>query len=197
MKEICDYGCGNKAIKQMKNGKYCCSNTTSQCPAIKQKNSQGTMKRHAEGRGYKFTPEDIKKSNEKQIQFSIENAFVENSSVRSESIKKMYLEHFDVEYKCVECGLTDWNGKEIVLELDHINGDNKDNREKNLRLLCPNCHSQTDTFRGKNVNNGFKKVSDEELIEAYNSTVSIRQALIKVGLTPKGGNYNRMKKLIG
>jgi hypothetical protein len=48
------------------------------------------------------------------------------------------------------CGLTEWRGKPISLQLDHINGNNFDHRIENLRLLCPNCHSQTDTFAGKN-----------------------------------------------
>lgn len=57
-----------------------------------------------------------------------------------------------LEPKCyaVDCGLTEWKGKPISLQLDHINGDNLDHRIENLRLLCPNCHSQTDTFAGKN-----------------------------------------------
>jgi transposase-like protein len=42
-----------------------------------------------------------------------------------------------------------WNGRELVLEIDHINGEKNDNRIENLRFLCPNCHSQTDTFRNK------------------------------------------------
>ncbi len=52
--------------------------------------------------------------------------------------------------KCEECGITDWNGKPISLELEHVNGDNTDNRLENLKILCPNCHSQTPFFRGKN-----------------------------------------------
>ena len=49
-------------------------------------------------------------------------------------------------HKCSICGISEWNGRELVLQLDHINGDNRDNRIENLRLLCPNCHSQTETF---------------------------------------------------
>jgi len=64
-----------------------------------------------------------------------------------------------------------------------------------LRLLCPNCHSQTDTWRGRNINKGDKKVSDEDLINALKECANIRQALIKVGLAAKGANYIRAKKL--
>ncbi len=55
-----------------------------------------------------------------------------------------------LENKCVECGITEWNSKPITLQLDHINGQSTDHRFENLRLLCPNCHSQTDTWCGKN-----------------------------------------------
>ena len=93
------------------------------------------------------------------------------------------------------CGLSEWINGKLVLELDHINGDHTDNRIENLRYLCPNCHSQTDTFRGRNKNTSKKRVSDEVLIDAIKSTENLHQALIKVGLTPKGGNYSRAQKL--
>ena len=53
------------------------------------------------------------------------------------------------EYRCEECGLSSWNNKHLVLELEHVNGNRRDNRKENLRILCPNCHSQTETFRNK------------------------------------------------
>jgi AraC-like DNA-binding protein len=52
--------------------------------------------------------------------------------------------------RCERCGLTDWRGAPISLELHHVNGDGQDNRLANLRMLCPNCHSQTDTWGGRN-----------------------------------------------
>lgn len=57
---------------------------------------------------------------------------------------------------CFECRLTEWRGKPVSLELDHINGDASDDSLSNLRLLCPNCHSQTPTWKGANVGSGRK-----------------------------------------
>ena len=53
-------------------------------------------------------------------------------------------------YKCSECGISKHNKQPIVLECDHIDGDHTNQSPKNLRLLCPNCHSQTETFKGRN-----------------------------------------------
>lgn len=54
--------------------------------------------------------------------------------------------------KCEECGISEWNGKSITMELDHVDGNNGNNTLNNLKILCPNCHSQTPTFRGRNIN---------------------------------------------
>jgi 5-methylcytosine-specific restriction endonuclease McrA len=51
---------------------------------------------------------------------------------------------------CAECAITTWRGRALALELHHINGDGRDNRLENLSLLCPNCHSQTDSWGGRN-----------------------------------------------
>lgn len=60
----------------------------------------------------------------------------------------------DKGYSCEICSISDWQGKKITLQVDHINGDPYDNSPNNLRLLCPNCHSQTDTFTSKNKGKG-------------------------------------------
>lgn len=99
--------------------------------------------------------------------------------------------------RCEGCKLGNiWQDSPIVLEVDHINGNNSDNTLDNLRFLCPNCHSQTPTFRGRGKNSGVKKVSDEQLLSALLEKHNIRQALKHVGLAAKGGNYNRAKKLL-
>ena len=53
--------------------------------------------------------------------------------------------------ECESCGLTEWLDKPISLELDHIDGNRSNHMLSNLRILCPNCHAQTDTYRGKNT----------------------------------------------
>lgn len=59
---------------------------------------------------------------------------------------------------CAICGQSsEWENKYLMLQLDHRNGDSRDNRLDNLRLLCPNCHSQTDTFSGRNMGKGTRE----------------------------------------
>ena len=65
-------------------------------------------------------------------------------------VKRILLSENIIENKCEECGISEWQGKKLVCHLDHINGDCHDHRLDNLRMLCPNCHSQTETYAGKN-----------------------------------------------
>lgn len=67
-------------------------------------------------------------------------------------IKKWLLDLKIKEYICEICGISEYNNKQISLELDHIDGNMNNNKLENLRILCPNCHSQTDTYKGKNKN---------------------------------------------
>lgn len=60
----------------------------------------------------------------------------------------------DLGYSCSVCGISNWNEKKIVLELEHIDGNSENNSPENLCLLCPNCHSQTSTYKGRNIGNG-------------------------------------------
>lgn len=91
----------------------------------------------------------------------LEDVLVEDSDYTNlNSLKKRLLNEGLIEYKCEECGISEWKGKHLVLQLDHINGNNRDNRLENLRLLCPNCHSQTDTFSRKKTRLKKKKVCE-------------------------------------
>jgi hypothetical protein len=76
------------------------------------------------------------------------NTYIGNSNKRITSYKlkaKLITEGF-LQNQCAICNISSWQDKPLSLHLDHINGDHHDNNLENLRLLCPNCHSQTDTY---------------------------------------------------
>lgn len=98
--------------------------------------------------------------------------------------------------KCNKCGLDKWLNFDIILELEHIDGNHHNNDRNNLEALCPNCHSLTPTWRGRNKKDNKTKVSDEKLLNALiKYDFNIRQALISVNLAAKGRNYARCYKL--
>jgi 5-methylcytosine-specific restriction endonuclease McrA len=70
---------------------------------------------------------------------------------QSNKLRKRLLKEQVKEHKCEACGLAEWLGDPIPLEVDHINGNPTDHRLANLKILCPNCHAKTDTYRGKNT----------------------------------------------
>ena len=77
----------------------------------------------------------------------------ENSSLPTSTAKELVFKLGLKERRCECCGRTEWNGEPIPLEVHHINGNSTDNRIENLQILCPNCHAQTDHYRGRNVKN--------------------------------------------
>ena len=85
------------------------------------------------------------------------------------------------QHQCERCKNTEWFGKEIPLEVHNIDGNRLNNELNNLQLLCPNCHAQTENWKGKNVNHK-KEITDEQLIEALKNSLSISEALRKVGV---------------
>jgi hypothetical protein len=77
-------------------------------------------------------------------------AYLKNKvPIQSFKLKNRLLRSGFFMHRCAHCKKKTWLGRPIPLELDHINGNNKDNRVQNLRLLCPNCHTFTPTFRNR------------------------------------------------
>ena len=121
------------------------------------------------------------------MKYTNEQVFVEGSVYARHLVKKRILKFRLLPYVCVECGNDgNWNGKILTLQLDHINGVCNDNRLSNLRFICPNCHSQTDTYAGKNSAGlrtsekskpnfkAEKAISDLKKLESAKSNTSIR-----------------------
>ena len=67
------------------------------------------------------------------------------------NVKKRLIDAGLLQNGCEQCGLVEWRGKPLSLCLHHVSGDGHDNRLENLQLLCPNCHSQTENFAGRNA----------------------------------------------
>lgn len=100
------------------------------------------------------------------------------STIGTSKLKNLLIKNGYKAEKCEKCENTEWLGKKIPLQLHHIDGDRKNNKLENLQLLCPNCHSLTDNFCGKNKTskkseketiNKIKlpKISKDEIIEAF------------------------------
>lgn len=142
-------------------------------------------------------PYCVKQSHEGRVTEKFASIFtVDNSTTTNETLKSCIKKHNLIPYTtCHICGLSEWLHGTINLQLDHINGNNKDQRLENLRFLCPNCHSQTPTYCGKNKNTGKKTVTDKKLTKLLKKEKNIHKALKKAGLTVAQGNYERAHRL--
>ena len=110
----------------------------------------------------------------KGIERNEENVFIENSTASQATLRRWYLKGNYTPYICSICGQEPiWQGKDLTLILDHINGSNHDDRLENLRWVCPNCNQQLETTNGKNkirnhiTNNGVEKSEKTEKIKYY------------------------------
>ena len=79
----------------------------------------------------------------------INTILIKPSSIKSSVLKQRLIEFGIKQNVCEQCGLSEWRGSPIVIQLHHKNGDPTDNTLDNLQMLCPNCHSQTDTYSNK------------------------------------------------
>lgn len=133
---------------------------------------------------------------EKQKKAWIEKLFKEDWDSLSYDRKRRRL-LIEQDYTCNRCGISEWLDQPIKLEFEHIDGDTTNNSRDNCEALCPNCHSFTETWRGHNKSNaGGGRVSEKEFVEALKSSDTIRQALLELGLSPRGNNYIRAKAII-
>ena len=139
--------CGKEHDGSFGSGKFCsraCANSRIRTEETKKKISEGILKSEWWLKcdySHNSSTEKIEKQRETwkaKRDFNTAHIF---------SIKKWLKEERG--NKCEECGVEEWNGKRLPMEVDHIDGNTKNNDLTNLKVLCPNCHSQTPTWRKK------------------------------------------------
>lgn len=198
--ELCAYGCHTIAKYQSVSGKLMCETSSSKCSEIKRKNSEGLKNC---GRDYVETYKNLSQETKDRMAWTKGKKFVSNNTILTKDsgysthcVRNRVIKDNLLRYECASCHINSWKNKKIVLELDHVDGNNRNHSLENLRFLCPNCHSQTPTYKGRNINSGKKKVSDKDLLTSLLRNDNIHKALNKVGLSPRGANYERCKKLL-
>ena len=144
--------CPNCKREHKKQGTFCsrsCANKRNwHTPEINAKRS-AAVKRYCETR----SPEQILNQNKNAIAATKAKwqKYIKETPTHKlrdrKSIRRKVLE--EQSGKCQHCNIDKWNDKPITFELDHIDGNKKNNKRSNLRMLCPNCHSQTPTWRGR------------------------------------------------
>lgn len=116
-----------------------------------------------------------------------EDILKENCKHQRTVLRRYVIKNNLIPYKCAICGCTEWQGKTLSLELDHINGVNNDNRLENLRFLCPNCHSQTSTYGSRNqqLNSSEYDIPDDlrkMVEEKYDEVKSVKRVSSILGI---------------
>lgn len=96
----------------------------------------------------------------------LSNILVKDYSYSSNRLRKRLISEGIKDHKCECCGLSEWLGDPIPLELDHIDGDHYNNTLENLKILCPNCHAKTPTYRGRNIK--YKNNRKSRIKKEYN-----------------------------
>lgn len=144
--------------KHQKLGTFCsrrCANSRQWSDEVNKKRSLKMKEVSPWNKGLSFGPNEEKNKaiRESRLQKSRDN-FLNGLLVERSSLKTHLSREYG--YFCAICSISEWQGKKISLQLDHIDGDAGNNHPTNLRLICPNCHSQTETYGAKNKGNGRK-----------------------------------------
>ena len=106
---------------------------------------------HFTGQRWQDSPNQISAYQNRE-KYLLEEIFVKDSPITQKVLRGYVKRHNLIPYKCQNCGCDGhWKNGIIALEIDHIDGDNTNNEISNLRYLCPNCHTLTDTYRCKNI----------------------------------------------
>lgn len=140
-------------------GKFCCRG----CANSRSFSEETKKLKSLQNKKYYISLSEEEKEERKEFLKNNLNKYGENANKRASRIflleadtkdlklssirKKVNLEQNN---KCLICNIFEWNNKPITLQLDHIDGNKYNNERNNLRMICPNCHSQTDTFVGRN-----------------------------------------------
>lgn len=103
-------------------------------------------------------------------------------------LKKRLLRRGILKNECKICGISEWMGKEIKCQLDHIDGDSTNHKLENLRMLCPNCHTQTETFSNKKKSKRSISYTKEEFIKAVSESNNYSDVKKKLNLSLNGNN---------
>lgn len=193
--QLCAYGCGKIALYKNKSNKFVCNEYPSKCKANRLKNSLGAKNANKTGKrkNAKQIYADLPLDTKERMNWNKENYTAEFKYDGKGSHKKVLIKERG--HKCEKCLLTEWLCEPIPLELEHSDGDNRNNIKENLLLLCPNCHAKTKFYRGKNKNSGKLKVTDEQIIQELKKNLTIRQVLLNLGLSAKGASYQRVYEL--
>jgi HNH endonuclease len=114
---------------------------------------------------------------------SLQDVLREGTRYQSFRLKKRLIEAGLMDAVCAGCGLTEWLGRPIPLELDHVDGNTENNRLENLRLICPNCHAFTPTYRGRNTK--YAHIPPlQEIRDGIEAAGSVAQYAAQKGVSP-------------
>lgn len=188
--EKCKFGCNNKATHITKSGGLICNSSPNACPENKRKNSSGLK---SSGRDWKAVYKSISSDSKDKMNWNKGNRTADFSYDGKGNHKGVLI--CQRGHQCETCLLTEWLGEPITLELEHVDGVSRNNSIENLQLLCPNCHSQTTTWKGRNKTSFKSIIPDSTLIDNIDKGLNNRQVLIQSGLTGKGRNYIRVNRI--